>query len=425
MANLPQDEQGNLIVRIGHSPDPDDAFMFHAMTTNAFPTPGYNFVHELQDIETLNHRAMNCELEVSAVSIHAYPDIAENYALMNCGASMGEGYGPMIVAKQGLSLEDAKSSVIAVPGLKTSAYLGLRLAWGDVSVEVVPFDEIIPRILDDTYACGLIIHEGQLTYVEHDLNVLIDLGVWWNERTGGWPMPLGGNVVRRDLGEKVMEDITMYTKMSIEHSIAHPDEALEFAKAWGRGIDDETNQKFVTMYVNDRTIDYKPEGRSSIRRFLQEGQELGMISEYGSVDPAPASESEQLDQLRNTLLDENEKMFQRMRSVFKLRNIRTPQSCLAICDGFSSSSALLRHELAYVLGQMQMDEALPTLIKILSDDKEHVMVRHEAAEALGAIGNREAVPVLEKYLNDEHIEVSESCEVALDLLNWVSNSTIA
>jgi 1,4-dihydroxy-6-naphthoate synthase len=151
------------------------------------------------------------------------------------------------------------------------------LAWGDVNVEVVPFDEIIPRILDDTYQCGLIIHEGQLTYVEHDLNVLIDLGVWWNERTDGWPMPLGGNVVRRDLGQQVMEDITMYTKMSIEHSIAHPEEALEFAKAWGRGIDDETNQKFVTMYVNERTIDYKAEGRSSIRRFLKEGQELGMI----------------------------------------------------------------------------------------------------------------------------------------------------
>ena len=277
MANLPLDDDGNLIVRIGHSPDPDDAFMFHAMTTNAFPTPGYNFVHELQDIETLNHRAMNQELEVSAVSIHAYPDISDHYALMNCGASMGEGYGPMIVAKKGLSLEDAKASTIAVPGLKTSAYLGLRLAWGDVHVEVVPFDEIIPRILDDTYECGLIIHEGQLTYVEHDLNVLIDLGVWWNERTDGWPMPLGGNVVRRDLGQQVMEDITMYTKMSIEHSIAHPEEALEFAKAWGRGIDDETNQKFVTMYVNERTIDYKPEGRSSIRRFLKEGQELGMI----------------------------------------------------------------------------------------------------------------------------------------------------
>ena len=274
---LPKDDDGNSIVRIGHSPDPDDAFMFHAMTTNSFPTPGYNFVHELQDIETLNHRAMNKELEVSAVSIHAFPEISEDYALMNCGASMGEGYGPMIVAKKGVTEDEAKSNPIAVPGLKTSAYLGIKMCWGDLTYEVVPFDEIIPRILDGSYKSGLIIHEGQLTYVEHDLDVLIDLGVWWNNRTDGWPMPLGGNVVRRDLGKDIMEDITMYTKMSIEHSIEHPDEALEFAKAWGRGIDDETNQKFVTMYVNERTIDYKPEGRSSIRRFLQEGQELGMI----------------------------------------------------------------------------------------------------------------------------------------------------
>ena len=148
-------------------------------------------------------------------------------------------------------------------------------------------------------------------------------------------------------------------------------------------------------------------------------------SEYGSVDPAPPSEVEQLSQLRTILLDENEKMFQRMRSVFKLRNIRSPESCLVLCEGFESSSALLRHELAYVLGQMQMDEALPTLTRILSNHEEHVMVRHEAAEALGAIGNPDAIEVLEAYLNDEHVEVSESCEVALDLLNWVSNSTIA
>jgi len=148
-------------------------------------------------------------------------------------------------------------------------------------------------------------------------------------------------------------------------------------------------------------------------------------SEYGSVDPAPPSEVEQLSQLRAILLDENEKMFQRMRSVFKLRNIRSPESCLVLCEGFTSSSALLRHELAYVLGQMQMDEALPTLTRILSNHEEHVMVRHEAAEALGAIGNPDAIGVLETYLNDEHVEVSESCEVALDLLNWVSNSTIS
>ncbi len=281
---LPKDEDGNMIVRIGHSPDPDDAFMFHAMTTNAFETPGYNFVHELQDIETLNHRAMRKELEVSAVSIHAFPDIAADYALMNCGASMGEGYGPMIVAKSGVTEDVAKSNPIAVPGLKTSAYMGIRLCWGDLVYEVVPFDEIIPRILDGTYVSGLIIHEGQLTYVDHDLDVLLNLGVWWNDKTGGLPMPLGGNVVRRDLGHEVMEDVTLYTKMSIEHSIANPDVALEFAKKWGRGIDDETNREFVTMYVNDRTIDYRPEGRESIRLFLKEGQKIGLIDPNFDVD---------------------------------------------------------------------------------------------------------------------------------------------
>ena len=282
--HLEQDEDGNYIVRIGHSPDPDDAFMFHAMTNGKFPTPGYHFVHELQDIETLNHRAMNQELEVSAVSIHAFPDIAEHYSLMNCGASMGEGYGPMIVCKQGVTEKDAKSSTIAVPGLKTSAYLGLRLAWGDVDVEVVPFDEIIPRILDGTYLSGLIIHEGQLTYVDYSLDVLIDIGKWWNKRTDNYPMPLGGNVVRKDLGERMMKDITNYTKMSIEYAINNPDEALEFAKKWGRGIDDETNRKFVTMYVNDRTIDYREDGRSSIRQFISEGQSIGLIDPNFNVD---------------------------------------------------------------------------------------------------------------------------------------------
>ncbi len=281
---LEQDKDGNYIVRIGHSPDPDDAFMFHAMTNGKFPTPGYHFVHELQDIETLNHRAMNQELEVSAVSIHAFPDIAEHYNLMNCGASMGEGYGPMIVCKQGVTEEDAKSSTIAVPGLKTSAYLGLRLAWGDVDVEVVPFDEIIPRILDGTYLSGLIIHEGQLTYVDYSLDVLIDIGKWWNNRTDNYPMPLGGNVVRKDLGERMMKDITNYTKMSIEYAINNPDEALEFAKKWGRGIDDETNRKFVSMYVNQRTIDYREDGRSSIRQFISEGQSIGLIDSNFNVD---------------------------------------------------------------------------------------------------------------------------------------------
>jgi 1,4-dihydroxy-6-naphthoate synthase len=190
----------------------------------------------------------------------------------------------MIVCKEGVTMEQAKNSKIAVPGLKTSAYLGLRLAWGDVEVEVVPFDEIIPRILDDTYLCGLIIHEGQLTYVDYNLDVLIDIGKWWNARTDNFPMPLGGNVVRKDLGHKMMEDITHYTKMSIEYAINNPDEALEFAKKWGRGIDDDTNRKFVTMYVNDRTIDYREDGRSSIKQFISEGQEIGLIDPDFNVE---------------------------------------------------------------------------------------------------------------------------------------------
>jgi 1,4-dihydroxy-6-naphthoate synthase len=272
------------VITIGHSPDPDDAFMFHALTTGAFATPGLKYIHELQDIETLNHRAMRNELEVSAVSIHAFPEISGSYSLMNCGASMGEGYGPMVVAKEGVSKEDALGKPIAIPGLKTSAYLGLRLCWGDVEVAVVPFDEIIPRILTGEYLSGLIIHEGQLTYVDDDLNVLVDLGIWWGEKTGGLPLPLGGNVVRNDLGEELMLQITEDTKKSIEHSIEAPDAALEFAKQWGRGIDDDTNREFVSMYVNERTIDYGDDGRMSIRLFLKEGQELGLIDGDFDVD---------------------------------------------------------------------------------------------------------------------------------------------
>ena len=272
------------VIRIGHSPDPDDAFMFHALTTSAFPTPGYHYVHELQDIESLNQRAMNSDLEVSAVSIHAYPEIADKYALMNCGASMGEGYGPMVITMSGVTKEQALEGPIAIPGLKTSAYMALRLCWGDVEIAVVPFDEIIPRVLDGTYRSGLIIHEGQLTYVEHELEVLVDLGVWWGEKTDGLPLPLGGNVVLRELGPQAMEDITLHTKSSIEFAIDNPDAALEFAKQWGRGIDDDTNRKFVDMYVNHRTIDYQSEGRESVKRFLKEGQTIGLISADFDID---------------------------------------------------------------------------------------------------------------------------------------------
>ena len=274
---MDQKEERRKVI-IGHSPDPDDAFMFHALTNEKFPTGNIEYQHQLMDIESLNALAKEESLEVSAVSIHAYPEIAHNYALMNCGASMGEGYGPMIVSKKNISLEEVKSNAIAIPGIKTSAFLALRLCWGDFQYQVVPFDEIIPRIVSGEFTSGLIIHEGQLTYKDSDLDVHLNLGKWWNEITGGLPLPLGGNVVKKSLGTEMVKQITNDTKKSIQYALEHPDEALEFAKKWGRGIDDATNEEFVSMYVNQRTISYGEDGRESIRLFISMGQEIGLIS---------------------------------------------------------------------------------------------------------------------------------------------------
>ncbi len=267
------------VIRVGHSPDPDDAFMFHALTNGLIETPGYTFEHVLLDIETLNKKALAQEYEVSAVSIHAFPTISDNYTMMNCGASMGEGYGPMLVCSEEMTLEEACSKPIAIPGEKTSAHLALKLACGEVETAIVPFDEIMPRIESGEFASGVIIHEGQLTWKDHGMNLLLDLGIWWNERTGGLPLPLGGNVVRNDLGKQACCDITEWVKQSIEYAIKHPDDALEFARQWGRGIDEETNSKFVQMYVNTRTIDYEESGRASVRQFLTEAKEIGMVRE--------------------------------------------------------------------------------------------------------------------------------------------------
>ena len=269
--------------RVGHSPDPDDAFMFHAMTTGAINTEGREYEHVLLDIETLNKHAMDGTYEISAVSIHSFPEIADRYHLMNCGASMGEGYGPMIISNKEMSEEEAKTRVIAIPGLGTSAYLSLRLAWGDVKVEVVPFDEILPKVANGEYDAGLIIHEGQLTWESEGVYLVLDLGIKKKKKTG-LPLPLGGNVVRKDLGIDLCESLTKDVKNSIIHSLENPDEALEFAKKWGRGIDDETNKEFVGMYVNKRTIDYGKDGRDAIRLFLKEGQRIGMVDEKLIVD---------------------------------------------------------------------------------------------------------------------------------------------
>ena len=269
--------------RIGHSPDPDDAFMFHALTTGALDTQGRRYVHELHDIENLNRHAQEGKFEVSAVSINSYPSIAGRYQLMNCGASMGEGYGPILVSQSKMSMDEAKTRTIAVPGLGTSAYLALRLAWGDVRVVVLPFDEILPAVVRGEYDLGLIIHEGQITWAKEGLQLILDLGEWWNELTG-LPLPLGGNVVKRSLGEEICLRVAEDIKHSIHHSLSNPESALEFAKQWGRGIDDDTNREFVSMYVNQRTLDYGEDGREAVRRFLREGQRIGVIDTSFDVD---------------------------------------------------------------------------------------------------------------------------------------------
>jgi len=264
-------------VRIGHSPDPDDAFMFYALTSGKLKTPGIKYEHVLLDIDTLNVEAKKGTYEVSAVSIHSYPDVSESYALMNCGASMGEGYGPILVSKERMSLEQARNVEIAIPGTSTSSYLALRLAMGDVAVREVPFDEILPGVLDGKFEAGVIIHEGQLTWRDEGANLVLDLGVWWNNETG-LPLPLGGNVVKRDLGDELCIQISNDIRNSIEYAISNPEAALEFSRQWGRGIDEATNEEFVTMYVNDRTIDYGEEGREAVRLFLSRGKEIGLVN---------------------------------------------------------------------------------------------------------------------------------------------------
>jgi len=271
-------------VRIGHSPDPDDAFMFHAMTTGQFDTSPYEYEHVLLDIETLNQKALEGEFEVSAVSIHALPDVLDRYALMNCGASMGEGYGPRIVTRGIKSIDEVKTGTIAIPGIKTSAHLALRIMLGEMKTTVIPFDEIMDAVKAGKVDAGLIIHEGQLTWESEGLHLVADLGEMWAERTGGLPLPLGGNVVRRDLGKEECKLVTEHVKISIQNAISDPKEGLAFAIEWGRGIDEQTNEEFVQMYVNERTIDYGPDGRESVRLFLKEGQRIGMVRQDLDVD---------------------------------------------------------------------------------------------------------------------------------------------
>ena len=263
-------------IRLGHSPDSDDAFMFYALAHGRVDTGGYEFIHTLQDIETLNRRAMKGELEVTAISIHAYAHVLGRYALMPCGASMGDGYGPIVVSRTPMSLQDLRGRRIAIPGTLTSAYLALRLCLGDFACEVVPFDRILEVLADGTVEAGLIIHEGQLTYASQGMHLVVDLGVWWNRHTG-LPLPLGGNVIRKDLGAEHISRISRIVRQSVEYGLGHREQALDHALGYARGMDRKLADRFVGMYVNDLTLDYGPRGRQAVEMFLRRGFEAGII----------------------------------------------------------------------------------------------------------------------------------------------------
>ena len=270
------------LIRVGHSPDPDDAFMFHALANAKIDTEGFEFRHELVDIETLNRRAQNCELELTALSVHAYAYLADKYILCTCGASMGDRYGPMVVARQPLAVADLRDLTIAVPGTLTSAYLALRLCLGvDFRHVVVPFDQIIDavetgRFEDQPLDAGLIIHEGQLTYGDRGLRLVLDMGVWWHDETG-LPLPLGANALRKDLGAQTNHQVHRLLLESIRYALDNRTEALDYAMQFGRDLDRARSDRFVGMYVNEWTLDFGPRGREAVALLLARGHEEGII----------------------------------------------------------------------------------------------------------------------------------------------------
>ncbi len=271
-------------ISIAHSPDSDDAFMFYGLATNKVRVPGYRFSHTLCDIETLNRRAQNeAFFDVTAISFHAYPYVQNNYTLMGCGGSVGEGYGPMIVASRRLAPDDLNKIRVAVPGTLTTAYLALKVYNPAIETEVVPFDQIIPAILAGKYDAGLIIHEGQLTYTSSGLYRVLDLGIWWRETTG-LVLPLGGNAIRRSLGAESHRIISKALRDSIQHGLDHREQALEYAMQFARDLDSSLANRFVSMYVNDRTLDYGADGRKAIRKLLDLGHERGIIPIAPLVD---------------------------------------------------------------------------------------------------------------------------------------------
>ncbi|HET9087758.1 MAG TPA: MqnA/MqnD/SBP family protein [Acidobacteriaceae bacterium] len=271
-------------ISIAHSPDSDDAFMFYGLASEKVEVPGYRFTHTLTDIETLNQKAMReAFYDVTAISFHAYPYVQDKYALMPCGGSVGENYGPMIVAKREFSLEEVRSVQIAVPGQLTTANLVLQMAIPGVQTEVVPFDQIIPQVLSGKYQAGLIIHEGQLTYARDGLKCVLDLGTWWREQTG-LPLPLGGNAIRRSLGTPVHRVMNQALRDSVGYALKNREEALAHAMQYARDLDAASANRFVGMYVNERTLDYGEDGKRAIRKLLSMGHERGIIPHPVRVD---------------------------------------------------------------------------------------------------------------------------------------------
>jgi len=270
-------------ITVAHSPDSDDAFMFYGLASGAVDTGGIEVDQVLSDIETLNRAAFEGKYEVTAVSFHAYAHLADKYALLPHGASMGDNYGPIVVARQD-GPEGVKGRKIAIPGTLTTAYLALKLYEPDFEYVVVPFDEIEQFVTDGKADAGLLIHEGQLTYAENGLRKIVDLGEWWNERTGGLPLPLGGNIIRRDLGPDMIRKVSKLLHDSIAYALSHRKDAVDYAQQFGRGLDKERTDTFVGMYVNDLTLGYGERGRQGVERLMTEAFEKGLIPKQVPVE---------------------------------------------------------------------------------------------------------------------------------------------
>jgi 1,4-dihydroxy-6-naphthoate synthase len=270
-------------ITLAHSPDSDDAFMFYGLATNKLDTGRLSFKHLLKDIQTLNEEAMLGTYDVTAISFHAYAYVADKYALLPHGASIGDNYGPIVVSREVLTPEDIPHLKIAVPGKLTSAFLALRIFNPDFEFVVVPFDKIINAVKDGSCQAGLLIHEGQLYYEKMGLHKVLDLGEWWHQRTG-LPLPMGGNAIRRDLGPELIREVSQLLRESISYSLENREDALQYAMQFARDMDTDLADRFVAMWVNDLTLDYTERGREAVRRLLEEGFEKGIIPRKVPVD---------------------------------------------------------------------------------------------------------------------------------------------